>query len=76
MMIGFGHAPEHEQHHFVVAIPRAQMAEVMIYEVFERDLVGPELIAANLAASWTATAGSRSSTRSRRNSISDSVFRE
>src|SRR6202022_3794120 len=46
--IGFGHAPEHEQHHFVVAIPRAQMAEVMIYEVFERDVVGPELIAANL----------------------------
>jgi hypothetical protein len=46
--IGFGHAPEHEQHHFVVAIPRAQMAEVMIYEVFERDLVGPELVAANL----------------------------
>jgi hypothetical protein len=46
--IGFGHAPEHEQHHFVVAIPRAQTAEVMIYEVFERDLVGPELIAANL----------------------------
>jgi hypothetical protein len=46
--IGFGHAPEHERHHFVVAIPRAQMAEVMIYEVFERDLVGPELIAANL----------------------------
>src|SRR5262249_41392568 len=24
------------------------MAEVMIYEVFERDLVGPDLIAANL----------------------------
>ena len=46
--IGFGHAPEHEQHHFVVAIPRAQMAEVLIYEVFKRDLVGPELIAANL----------------------------
>jgi hypothetical protein len=46
--IGFGHAPEHERHHFVVAIPRAQMGEVMIYEVFERDLVGPELIAANL----------------------------
>ena len=46
--MGFGHAPEHEQHHFVVAIPRAQNAEVMIYEVFERDLVGPELIAANL----------------------------
>jgi hypothetical protein len=46
--MGFGHAPEHERHHFVVAIPRAQMAEVMIYEVFERDLVGPELIAANL----------------------------
>ena len=46
--IGFGHAPEHERHHFVVAIPRAQMTEIMIYEVFERDLVGPELIAANL----------------------------
>jgi hypothetical protein len=46
--IGFGHAPELERHHFVVAIPRAQMAEVMIYEVFERDLVGPELIASNL----------------------------
>ena len=46
--IGFGHAPEHEQHHFVVAIPRAQMAEVLIYEVFKRDLVGPELAAANL----------------------------
>lgn len=29
--IGFGHAPEHERHHFVVAIPRAQMAEIMIY---------------------------------------------
>jgi len=28
--------------------PRAQMVEIMIYEVFERDLVGPELIAANL----------------------------
>lgn len=46
--IGFGHAPEHERHHFVVAIPRAQMGDVMIYEVFERDLIGPELIAANL----------------------------
>jgi hypothetical protein len=46
--IGFGHAPEHEQHHFVVAIPRPQMAEIMIYEVFKRDLVGPELVAANL----------------------------
>jgi hypothetical protein len=46
--IGFGHAPEHEQHHFVVAIPRPQMSEVMIYEVFERDLIGPELIATNL----------------------------
>lgn len=46
--LGFGHAPEHEQHHFVVAIPRAQSADIMIYEVFERDLVGPELIAANL----------------------------
>jgi hypothetical protein len=46
--IGFGHAPDQERHHFVVAIPRAQAAEVMIYEVFERDLIGPELIAANL----------------------------
>lgn len=46
--VGFGHAPEHEQHHFVVAIPRALGAPVMIYEVFERDLVGPELITANL----------------------------
>lgn len=46
--VGFGHAPEHEQHHFVVAVPRAPSAPVLIYEVFERDLVGPELIAANL----------------------------
>jgi hypothetical protein len=46
--IGFGHAPEHERHHFVVAIPRAPMAEIMMYEVFERDLVGPELVATNL----------------------------
>jgi hypothetical protein len=46
--LGFGHAPEHERHHFVVAMPRAQSADIMIYEVFERDLVGPELIAANL----------------------------
>ena len=74
--IGFGHAPEHEQHHFVVAIPRAQMAEVMIYEVFERDLVGPELSPQISAASWTAIVGSRSSTRWKRNSISGSVLRE
>ena len=46
--MGFGHAPDRERHHFVVAIPRSQAAEIMIYEVFERDLVGPELIAANL----------------------------
>ncbi|MFO1036185.1 MAG: DUF3780 domain-containing protein [Geminicoccaceae bacterium] len=47
-VIGFGHAPEHEHHHFVVAIPRSNQSEIMIYEVFERDLVGPALIAANL----------------------------
>jgi hypothetical protein len=46
--IGFGHAPDRERHHFVVAIPRALSAEILMYEVFERDLVGPELIAANL----------------------------
>jgi len=40
--------PDQERHHFVVAIPRGPSAEVMIYEVFERDLIGPELIAANL----------------------------
>lgn len=46
--LGFGHAPEHEGHHFVVALPRGQGADVLIYEVFERDLVGPQLDAANL----------------------------
>ena len=74
--IGFGHAPEHERHHFVVAIPRAQMAEVMIYEVFERDLVGPELIAANLRCKLDRNGGSKLLTPWRRNSISGSVLRE
>ena len=46
--VGFGHALEHEAHHFVVAVPRGQAAEVLVYEVFERDLVGPHLNAANL----------------------------
>jgi hypothetical protein len=31
-----------------VAVPRAPAGEVLIYEVFERDLAGPELSAANL----------------------------
>jgi hypothetical protein len=45
---GFGYAEEREEHHFVVAIPRAARGEVMIYEVFHRDLAGPALEAANL----------------------------
>jgi hypothetical protein len=45
---GFGYAEEREQHHFVVAIPRAARGEVIIYEVFHRDLAGPALEAANL----------------------------
>lgn len=45
---GFGYAEEREAHHFVVVIPRSVHGEVMIYEVFHRDLVGPALEAANL----------------------------
>ena len=45
---GFGHAPEQEAHHFVVAVPKAQSADVMIYEVFQEDDDGPQLQAANL----------------------------
>lgn len=47
-VVGFGHAAEQEAHHFVVAIPRAQSADVWIYEVYQEDLVGPQLDAANL----------------------------
>jgi hypothetical protein len=47
-IIGFGYAEEREAHHFVVAIPRAARGEVMMYEVFHRDLAGPALDAANL----------------------------
>ncbi|MGD9617658.1 MAG: DUF3780 domain-containing protein [Alphaproteobacteria bacterium] len=47
-IIGFGYAEEREAHHFVVAIPRAAQGEVMIYEVFHRDLAGPALESANL----------------------------
>jgi hypothetical protein len=45
---GFGHAPEQEAHHFVVGIPRSQWADIMIYEVYQEDLVGPQLDASNL----------------------------
>ena len=41
----------------------------MIYEVFERDLVGPELIAANLRCMLDRPLARRSSTRWRRSSI-------
>jgi Protein of unknown function (DUF3780) len=47
-LAGFGHAPEQEAHHFVVAIPKGQAADVMIYEVYQEDLVGPQLDASNL----------------------------
>lgn len=46
--VGFGHAEDREAHHFVVAIPRSPQGEVMVYEVFSQDLVGPSLEAANL----------------------------
>ena len=46
--IGFGHAEEREAHHFVVGIPRNKSGDVLIYEVFTEDLVGPALDAANL----------------------------
>ena len=46
----------------MVAIPRGTSTPIIIYEVFERDLVGPELIAANLRckldmARWIEIAG-------------------
>jgi hypothetical protein len=47
-IVGFGYAEEREAHHFVAAIPRSAHGEVMIYEVFRRDLAGPALEAANL----------------------------
>jgi hypothetical protein len=47
-IVGFGYAEEREAHHFVAAIPRSSQSEVMIYEVFHRDLAGPALDAANL----------------------------
>jgi hypothetical protein len=47
-IVGFGYAEEREAHHFVVAIPRAAQGEVMMYEVFHRDLAGAALDAANL----------------------------
>lgn len=46
--VGFGHAEDREAHHFVVAVPRSPQGEVMVYEVFSQDLVGPALEAANL----------------------------
>lgn len=45
---GFGHNLEQEAHHFVVVVPRSQAADVMIYEVYQEDLVGAQLDAANL----------------------------
>lgn len=47
-IVGFGYAEEREAHHFVTAIPRSSQGDVMIYEVFHRDLAGPALDAANL----------------------------
>ena len=46
--VGFGHAEDREAHHFVVAVPRSPQGEVMVYEVFSQDLVGPALEATNL----------------------------
>jgi hypothetical protein len=45
---GFGHAREQEAHHFVVSVPQARSADVMIYEVYQEDTAGPQLEAANL----------------------------
>jgi hypothetical protein len=45
---GFGHAPAQEAHHFVVSVPKAASADVMIYEVFQEDDVGPQLDSASL----------------------------
>jgi hypothetical protein len=45
---GFGHSPDQEAQHFVVVLPKAQAADVMIYEVYREDAHGPQLDAANL----------------------------
>jgi hypothetical protein len=45
---GFGHSPEQEAQHFVVVVPKAQAADVMIYEVYQEDAHGPQLDGANL----------------------------
>jgi hypothetical protein len=45
---GFGHSPDQEAQHFVVVVPKAQAADIMIYEVYQEDTVGPQLDAANL----------------------------
>jgi hypothetical protein len=45
---GFGHQPERELHHFVVAVPRNQGGIVQVYEVFEADMAGPALESRNL----------------------------
>jgi hypothetical protein len=45
---GFGHSPDQEAQHFIVVVPKAQAADVMIYEVYQEDAAGPQLDAANL----------------------------
>ncbi len=45
---GFGHSPDQEAQHFIVVLPKAQAADVMIYEVYQEDAHGPQLDAANL----------------------------
>jgi hypothetical protein len=45
---GFGHQPEKELHHFIVALPRSQGGIVQVYEVFEADMAGPALESRNL----------------------------
>jgi hypothetical protein len=49
----FGHSPTREPHHFVVSIDRAG-SDVQIYEVFQEDEHGPQLVNGNLrcALSW------------------------
>ncbi len=46
-ILGFGHAPEREQHHFVVSVGRAG-SDVQIHEVFHENESGPQLDGANL----------------------------
>lgn len=45
---GFGHTPEKDSHHFVLVMPRAEGADVQIYECYHEDEQGPQLEAANL----------------------------